>query len=227
MKGKLGWVVVLALLSAIYSAPLGAQTATVRGVCKDAQGAPIADMQVVWLNQDNGRKYQLKTNKKGEFFSLGLDPGNYTVTLNKGGQVLDSQKGVHLGIEEKEYPCDLKQMQQQTMQQTAKQQGISPEQLKQQQEQVAKAQQYNATVTNVNQKLREATDLTKAQPPDYDKAIATLNEAQQMAPNEDVVWYRLGTAYLDSARTQTVAVEKTKRNTEAYIPLQKVIDPLN
>jgi tetratricopeptide (TPR) repeat protein len=226
MKAKLGWVVVLAVLSFIYSAPLLAQTATVRGTCKDAQGNPITDAQVVWQNQDNGRKYQLKTNKKGEYFSLGLDPGTYTVTLSKDGKVLNQDKNVHLAIEEVTHDMDLKQIQQQSVEQTAKQQGMSAEQVKQQQEQAAKAQQYNNAVQNVNLKLREATDLMKAQPPNYDQAIATLNEAQQMAPNEDVVWYRLGSAYLDSAKTQTDAAEKTKRNTEAYNDLQKAIDLL-
>jgi len=226
MKAKLGWVVVLAVLSFIYSAPVGAQTATVRGVCRDAQGNPVTDAQVQWQNQDNGRKYTLKTNKKGEYFSLGLDPGTYTVTLSKNGQVLNQDKNVHLGIEEASHDIDLKQIQQQNIQQSAKQQGISAEQVKQQQEQAAKAQQYNNNVQNVNQKLRAATDLMHAQPPNYDQAIANLTEAQQMAPDEDVVWYRLGSAYLDSAKGQTDAAEKAKRNTEAYNDLQKAIDLL-
>ncbi|MBV9625163.1 MAG: carboxypeptidase regulatory-like domain-containing protein [Acidobacteria bacterium] len=219
-------VVLVAMLSALYSAPLIAQTATVKGTCRDAQGNPITDAQVMWQNQDNGRTYKLKTNKKGEYFSLGLDPGAYTVTLTKDGKVLDSQKNYRLGVDEVTYDIDLKQIQQQNIQDTAKKQGISAEQVKQQQEQAAKAEQYKATVNNVNAKLREATDLMHAQPPDYDKAIASLNEAQQMAPNEDVVYYRLGTAYLDSAKTQTDAAEKTKRNTEAYNDLQKAVDIL-
>src|ERR1039458_165347 len=56
---------------------------SVKGVCKDAQGNPIADAVVVWANMDNGQKYTLKTNKKGEYFSLGLSPGKYLVTLYK------------------------------------------------------------------------------------------------------------------------------------------------
>ena len=226
MKGKLGWLVVLAMLAVVYSAPLLGQTATVKGVCRDAQGTPITDAQVVWLNQDNGRSYKLKTNKKGEFFSLGLDPGKYTVTLNKDGKVLDQQKNVHLGLEEFTYDIDLKQIQQQNIEQTAKKEGVSTEQVKQQQEQAAKVQQYNANIKNVNDKLKAATDMLHAQPPNYDQAIATLNEAQQIAPNEDVIWYRLGTTYLDSAKTQSDPAEKTKRNTEGYNDLQKAVDLL-
>lgn len=45
-----------------------------------------------------------------------------------------------------------------------------------------------------------------------------------MAPNEDLVWFRLGKAYLDSTKTQTDAAEKTKRYAEAYNDIQKAID---
>jgi len=62
---------------------------TVKGVCKDAQGNPIADAIVSWVNQDNGQKYSLKTNKKGEYFSLGITPGKYNVQLFKNA---DDQK---------------------------------------------------------------------------------------------------------------------------------------
>ena len=52
---------------------------TVKGVCKDIEGNPIADGVVVFVNQDNGQKYTLKTNKKGEYFSLGVGSGTYNV----------------------------------------------------------------------------------------------------------------------------------------------------
>jgi tetratricopeptide (TPR) repeat protein len=46
----------------------------------------------------------------------------------------------------------------------------------------------------------------------------------QMVPNEDLVWFRLGGAYLDSAKIQTDPAERTKRYAEAYNDLQKAID---
>jgi hypothetical protein len=205
--------------------PQGSTFGTVHGTCKDAQGAPIADAQIVWQNQDNGRNYKLKTNKKGEFFSLGLDPGKYTVTLSKDSKVLDTQKNVAIDLgDNPAYDIDLKAAQEQSIQQAAKQQGVSAEQIKQQQEQQAKAEQYNSKIKDVNAKLNQVNDMLKAQPPQYDQAIAALNEIAQAVPNEDVIWYRLGSAYLDSAKTQTDPAEKTKRNTEAYNDLQKAVD---
>ncbi len=54
---------------------------SVKGLCKDIDGNPIADGVVVLANQDSGQKYTLTTNKKGEYFSLGITPGTYNVTL--------------------------------------------------------------------------------------------------------------------------------------------------
>ena len=74
--------------------PVFAQASgSVKGVCKDAQGNVVADGVVVWANMDNGQKYTLKTNKKGEYFSLGLSPGKYLVTLYKNADDMKAGQG--------------------------------------------------------------------------------------------------------------------------------------
>jgi tetratricopeptide (TPR) repeat protein len=196
----------------------------VKGVAKDAQGTPISDAQVTWHNNDTGRTYKLKTNKKGEYFSLGIDPGTYTVTLSKDGKDIDKATNYKVGADEMTLDFDEKQNQEQAVQQTAKDKGMTPEQVKKMQEEQAKAEQYNKNIGAVNEKLKAATAAEQATPPNYDAAIASLNEATQMAPNEDLVWFRLGGAYLDSAKAATDPAEKTKRYTEAYNDLQKAID---
>ena len=42
----------------------------------------------------SGQKYSLKTNKKGEFFSLGVAPGKYKITLIQNGQVQHAFLGI-------------------------------------------------------------------------------------------------------------------------------------
>jgi tetratricopeptide (TPR) repeat protein len=227
MKRSILHAALLALFSAVLAVSAlaqGGSYSTVKGVCKDAQGVPITEAQIVWQNQDNGRTYKLKTNKKGEYFSLGIEPGTYTITLSKDGKVLDTQKGYHVGVDEYTYDIDLKQAQEEAVKETAKKQGVTTEQVKQQQEQVSKVEAYNASIKAVNEKLNAATVLMKATPPDYDKAIATLQEAKNMAPDQDVVWFRLAAANMDSARTLTDQAEKQKRYTEAYNDVTKAID---
>jgi tetratricopeptide (TPR) repeat protein len=224
MKRGFVSISLFAVLCAIFAVSASAQTATVKGVCKDAQGTPVADAQVVWHNNDNGRTFNLKTNKKGEYFSLGIEPGKYTVTLNKDGKELDKVSNYPVSSDEMTLDFDLKKSQEQAVQDTAKQKGMTPEQVKQMQEQQAKAEKYNSNIKAINEKFNAANAALKATPPQYDVAIASLNEAKDLGPNEDLVWYRLGAAYLDSAKTQTDAAEKTKRYTEAYNDIQKAID---
>jgi tetratricopeptide (TPR) repeat protein len=224
MKRNVLYVLMISVLSMVCALPAFSQTATVKGTCKDAQGNPIAGAQVTWHNNDNGRTFNLKTNKKGEYFSLGIDVGTYTVTLNKDGKELDKANNYKVTTDELTLDFDLKASQEQAVQETAKAKGMTPEQLKQMQEQQAKVEQYNKNIGTVNDKLKAATAAEQATPPNYDVAIASLTEASQMVPNEDLVWFRLGGAYLDSAKTQTDPAEKTKRYTEAYNDLQKAID---
>src|ERR1041385_8704952 len=221
MKRNFVFLVLLAILSALAAIPAAAQTATVKGVCRDAQGAPVTDAQVVWHNNDNGRTFNLKTNKKGEYFSLGIEPGKYTVTLTKEGKELDKVSNYQVTSDEMTLDFDLKKSQEQAVANTAKQTGMTQEQVKQMQEAQANAAKYNANIKVANDKLLAATNASKAG--DYDTAIATLTETSQLVPNEDYVWYKLGSVYLESAKKQTDAAEKTKRNTEAYTNLQKAI----
>jgi tetratricopeptide (TPR) repeat protein len=225
MKRNFVFVMLLAILSALVAAPAFAQSGafgTVKGVVKDAQGSPVPDAQVVWHNTDNGRTYNLKTNKKGEYFSLGIEPGKYDITVSKDGKQVDSQKGYPVSVDEVTLDFDLKQQKEQAVQETAKKQGLTPEQVKQLQEQQAAAEKYNSNIKVINEKLKAASAASQAG--NDDAAIASLNEATQMGPNEDLLWFRLAQAYLDSAKKQTDAAERTKRYAEAYNDLQKAIE---
>jgi len=220
MKQKFGYAVLLAILCAIFPVPAVSQTATVKGVCKDVEGNPIADAQVVWHNEENGRTFTMKTDKKGQYLHLGVDPGKYTVTLSKDGKELDSVKNYHLGLEETVLDFDLKQSQAEA----AKQGGMTAEQAKQVQSANANAEKYNANVKVVKDKLAAATAAIQPPTPDYDKAIGLMNEAVALVPDENVVWYRRGVIYLNSAKTQTDPAEKAKRNSNAYDDLQKAVE---
>ncbi|HKT87268.1 MAG TPA: tetratricopeptide repeat protein [Candidatus Sulfotelmatobacter sp.] len=197
---------------------------SVKGTCKDVQGNPIVNGVVVWTNMDNGQKYTLKTNKKGEYFSLGLTPGKYLVTLYKdqddmkANKEMDHVKGFPLQLDENTLDFDIKKDQESA----AKGQGLTPEQLKQQQEQQAKQQKETLTVKQLNEKLNAAK--TAADAGDYDTAIADLNQANQVDPSRDLIWFKLGDYYRMSAPKQTDPAEKTKRLDSAVEAYQKAID---
>jgi tetratricopeptide (TPR) repeat protein len=108
------------------------------------------------------------------------------------------------------------------MENTAKGQGLSPEQLKQQQEAQAKQAKETTTVKSLNEKLNAAK--TAADAGDYDTAIASLNEATQMDATRDLIWFKLGDYYRMSAPKQTDPAEKQKRLDSAVEAYQKAVD---
>jgi len=185
-------------------APALAQSGSVKGTCKDVAGKPVAGAIVEWQNMDNGSKYDLKTNNKGEYFSLGVASGKYKVTLLQGGKELFHVNGFNVVSDENTLDFDLQKEQQNA----AKGQGLTPEQLKQQQEQQAKQQKEVNTVKTLNEKLAAAKQQSDAG--DFDSAVATLTEAAQIDPNRDLIWFKLADAYRSSANKQTDAAEKTK-----------------
>ena len=107
------------------SAPLvlAQTTGTVKGVCKDVEGKPIVGAEVEWVGTESGHSYKLKTNNKGEYFSLGIVPGKYNVFLRKDGKEIFHINGVAVGLEETEVPFDLKKEQVSA----AQGQGLTPE----------------------------------------------------------------------------------------------------
>ena len=61
-------------------------TGMVKGKVMDAGNQPVDGAKVVIDFADGmNRKYEVKTNKKGEFIQIGLQPGNYKVTASKEG----------------------------------------------------------------------------------------------------------------------------------------------
>src|SRR5208283_278292 len=118
----------LLVLAVGLSAPLafGQTTGTVKGACKDTDGKPIAGAEVEWVGTESGHDYKLKTNNKGEYFSLGIVPGKYNVFLRKDGKELFHLNGISVGLDETEVPFDLKKEQAAA----AAGQGLTPEQAK-------------------------------------------------------------------------------------------------
>jgi tetratricopeptide (TPR) repeat protein len=209
----------LLALAVLFSAPLAySQTGSVKGVCKNVDGTPIVGAQVEWDNTDTGQKYTLKTNNKGEYFSLGILPGKYNVKLSKDGKEMYHFNGVAVSLDENNQDFDLKK--EQGLAATA--QGKTPEQIKAEEAQREKALKENNTVKTLNDKLTEANAASAAG--DFEKAIATLNDAVAIDSTRDLIWFKLGDAYRMSASKQTDTDEKKKRYESAVTDYQKAID---
>jgi tetratricopeptide (TPR) repeat protein len=219
MKQCLLRVMLLMAVAALCVSPVFAQaTGTIKGTCRDMEGKPIVGANVEWANSDNGRKYNLKTNNKGEYFSLGIEPGKYKITLTHDGKQLDQVSNFPVGLDEAVLDFDLKKSQSEA----AQQKGISAEQLKQMQEAQAKNVKEVSTVKALNEKLSAANQ--SIQTGDFESAVTTLNEATQMDPTRDLLWARLGDANLGAGPKQADTTQKAKRYSDAVADYQKAIE---
>src|ERR1700686_640565 len=141
----------LLVVVVLLSAPIaGAQTTgTVKGTCKDSEGKPIAQADVEWTGVETGHTYKLKTNNKGEYFSLGIVPGKYNIKLSKDGKELFHFTNVPVGLDETPLEFDLKKEQFKA----AEGQGLTPEQARARAEAAAKAASETKTAGTLNQKI--------------------------------------------------------------------------
>jgi tetratricopeptide (TPR) repeat protein len=84
--GRPSWLFTIALIASLMAAvPAFAQsTGMVKGVVNDDKGQPVADAKVtIEMNGGTGRKFETKTNKKGEYIQIGLASGAYKVVAEK------------------------------------------------------------------------------------------------------------------------------------------------
>ncbi len=72
MTKRIALFLLVAMMMAVFTASAVAQdTITVKGVCKDENGKPIAGATVELNNLDNGRKITVKTDSHGQYYAIG------------------------------------------------------------------------------------------------------------------------------------------------------------
>jgi len=162
--GRLAAVAVAAIVMLAYAAGAGAQvTGMVRGKVKDASGAPVADAKVTIIQKGNKTGREVKTGKKGDFVQMGLNPGIYVLTAEKGDLKGTLETQVHLGdAEEIEIKIG----------------------------HAAPSADQAAKSAALQKSFDEGVALSKAGK--HDEAIAKFNETLGLAPNCQDCYYNIG-----------------------------------
>ncbi|MGC2110534.1 MAG: tetratricopeptide repeat protein [Candidatus Korobacteraceae bacterium] len=180
MKKYINLAAMLFVLT-MCASPLWAQMeGSVKGTAKDGSGKPIVGATVVVYDSQTGRKYQFKTNAKGEYAGIGVYLGTYKFTLMQNGTEIDEHNNVPVeGGAERVVDFEL-----------AKDQGggMTEEQKKQ----IEATQKTNEKIKGLNASLAQAKELEGAG--NYDQAITVLQQAAQTEPNQDLIWAYLGDA---------------------------------
>jgi tetratricopeptide (TPR) repeat protein len=215
MKRRIILSVIAAAVMAVLSVPAAwGQGTTVKGYVHDTKGEPVAGAVLQFTNKDNGRKYEVKTTAKGEYFMLGVASGRYDILILKDGNQLFKQIGVPVSFSTPEnvINIDLKK------EQEAQQAQISPEEKKRQEEQ----QKQVNKVKTLNDKLAQAKAAQDAGNPQ--QAVAILVEATQVDPSQPVIWAMLAETERSMALKLTDPSEKKAAYSKAVEDYKKALE---
>lgn len=236
-KGLL--VVVFGLLA---SSAVFAQTTTMEGDVKGADGQPLKGAVIELERTDIKGHYKTTSNKKGHWFYMGLPEGTYTISCLVDGKVVDKVNGVKSKYGEStvtNFDMAKAAQQQQQAQQAAQTGQLSAEQekgmskedrekfeaaAKKASEQMKKNKAlndaFNAGV-DAMKKGQAATTPAEKQT-DYKQAIDSLNQAGQLDATQVAVWENLGMANYQLGLTQT-GDDRTKSFDAALQDYQKAL----
>jgi tetratricopeptide (TPR) repeat protein len=84
MNGRHAWLFAFVAFACLAVAPpVFAQAGVVVGVVKDAKGQPVDGAKVTIESAADGKKFETKTSKNGEYSQIGLRSGAYKITVEK------------------------------------------------------------------------------------------------------------------------------------------------
>jgi pentatricopeptide repeat protein len=207
----------LALMAATILALLvpaaWAQTGSIKGKIVDETGKPIADAHIDMVSKETGRKYQLKSNGKGEIFSLGIAAGQYEVTVTSStGQLLTKYNNFPVKLDENRLDIDM------AKEKASAQQTMSEEQKKQ----MEAVQKENTKIKGLNDRLAAAKAASDAG--NFDQAVQILTEATQLDPTRDLLWLKLGDAQRSAAQKATDAAAKKQGYEGSLVSYKKALE---
>ena len=189
-----------------FALPAAAQTGQVKGKVVDAKNQPIEGATItIEMTEGMTRKYETKTNKRGEYVQIGLQPGNYKITATKDNMSQSQNQRVRLDMMEVNFTLKP---------------GMAPEASA---EDVKKAE---AKVAAIKGAFEQGVTLSNEGK--YDEAIAKFNEVIAEAPKCVECYNNIGTNYsrkkdFDKAEEAfKKAIEINPSSVEAYNGLATV-----
>jgi tetratricopeptide (TPR) repeat protein len=76
---------IVALFGLCSAALLVAATGTIKGKVTDGDGKPLKDVSITLKDESRGQSYTMKTDKKGNYYLMGIVPADYRMKFEKAG----------------------------------------------------------------------------------------------------------------------------------------------
>lgn len=202
---KFALVVFIFAMALSLTIGAAAQSTSVRGKCTDQAGQPIVGGTVQLNNLDSGRQLKVTTDKKGEYLTLGVSPGNYKISLfDKDGKQLFFLGKVTIGLDGEKNIVDF------DLKKEASNGAANPAN-EEARKKMEAAQKENSKIGNLNNMLKQATELRQAG--QCDQAVDIMTQASQIDATKHQIWNSL--AESDScAKKYPEAIEAYKKAIE-------------
>jgi tetratricopeptide (TPR) repeat protein len=201
MTKRIALFLLLAMMPVFTVIAVAQRTTTVKGVCKDETGKPMAGVTVELDNLDDGHKTSLKTDNRGAYFSIGAIGGNYKISLiGTDGKLIYylSNVPLKLGVENV-YDLDLSKQ---------KAAGGKDTETEEQRKAIEQAKKNSEKIKGLNALLQQATAQEKEG--NFDAAVATMEQAAAVDQTHDVVYGTLGDSYVGAKKYPEAEVAYNK-----------------
>ena len=214
--GRLTAGAVAAIVMLAYAAGAGAQvTGMVKGKVTDASGTPVADAKITIVQKGTKTGREVKTGKKGDFVQMGLNPGIYVLTAEKGDLKGTLETQVHLGDAEDivikigHAGPSAEQAAKNAAVQKAFDEGVALSKAGKNDEAIAK---FNETLTMAPncQDCYYNIGFSNIQKKDYDAAEASFKKAIELKPDYVDAWNGLANVYNTQGKTD-LALEASNK----------------
>jgi Tfp pilus assembly protein PilF len=195
-----------------------AQTGSLEGKVLGEDGQPLKDALIKIERLDIKGNYQVKTNKKGQYFHAGLPLGTYKVSCYVGDQLKDSVNNVRTKLgDPTDIDFDLAQnaAKAKAMQKAAESGTLTQEQTREmsseQRAALDKQMKERATIMAKNKALNDAFNQGMAglQSKQWEQSIEGFNKAAEIDPKQYAVWANMAEAYGGLAASKTGAEQQT------------------
>lgn len=194
-----------------------AQTTSIKGVVKDENGAPVPNAVINMSCKETGRKYSLKTNKNGSYFSLGIQPCVYDVNVtDSSGKAIFTMQGFRVSLAEATLDIDVKKERE-----MAQKEGRAPEMTEEQKKEQERIEKENTKIKGLNDRLAAAKAASDAG--NFDQAVTVLTEATQLDPTRELLWFKLADAQRGQATKATDPAAKKAAYEASVASYQKAI----
>jgi len=189
----------------VFAASTLAQTSSFEGDVKDENGQPLAGALIKIERKDIKGNYQVKTNRKGHYFHAGLPLGQYKLSLEVDGKVLDFADNVRTKFGETEKVdfnlAEIKARQTaaaagvQLTQEQARQ--MTPEQRRQIEESTKKRQ----AELGKNKALNDAfnTGMEAMRVKNWEAALEAFTKGAELDQKQHVIWANMAEAQTQMA----------------------------